>query len=102
MEKGSQKCSQYNLFDSEKFSKNDKNSKRLKKGRLTIKQKQHNNADKAIHQKREDKAFLGLTHWVADERVRKGWKIIYANWNCAENKTTCMGKCTLLNCSKVC
>ena len=50
VKKVSQKCSQYDLFDSEKGSKNDKNSKRPKKWRREIKQKQHNNSNKDIHQ----------------------------------------------------
>ena len=78
-EKGSQNGSQSNMFDSEKGSENDKNNKRPKKWRRTSKQKQHTNANKARHQRKLDKSFLVTTHWVGDDRMRKGWKRRYAN-----------------------
>ena len=72
MEKGSQKCSQSDLFDSEKGYNNDKIvSGQVSEGEQSSK-KQHNNSYKAGHYKKEDKAFLGLTNWVADDRMKKG------------------------------
>ena len=78
-ENGYQNGFQSVLFDSEKGSENTKNNNHPKKWRITSKKKQHNNADKARHQRKEDKLFLVTTHWVAYDIMRKGWKIIYAN-----------------------